>query len=27
LRTAGMPVVDARPEAEILGLGADGLPG
>jgi len=26
-RTAGMPVVDARPEAEILGLGADGLPG
>jgi len=27
LSTAGMPVVDARPEAEILGLGADGLPG
>ena len=26
-RTAGMPVVDARSEAEILGLGTDGLPG
>jgi hypothetical protein len=27
LPTAGMPAVDALPEAEILGLGADGLPG
>lgn len=26
-RTASMPVVDARPEDEILGLGADGSPG
>ena len=26
-RSAGLPVLDARPEAEILGLGADGLPG
>ena len=26
-RSAVLPVVDARPEAEILGLGADGLPG
>ena len=25
-RTAGLPVVDERAEAEILGLGADGLP-
>ena len=25
--SAGLPVLDARPEAEILGLGADGLPG
>jgi hypothetical protein len=27
LRTGSMPVVDARPEDEILGLGPDGLPG
>ncbi|MDZ7589552.1 MAG: hypothetical protein U5L05_02445 [Rubrivivax sp.] len=27
LRTASMPVLDVRPEAEVLGLGADGLPG
>lgn len=26
-RTASLPVLDARLEAEILGLGADGLPG
>jgi plasmid stability protein len=26
-RTARMPVVDARPEDEILGLSPDGLPG
>lgn len=26
-RTAGMPVVDARSEAQILGLGTDGSPG
>lgn len=26
-RAARMPVLDGRPEAEILGLGADGLPG
>ena len=26
-RTAGMPVVDSRSEAEILGLGTDGSPG
>ncbi len=26
-RTARMPVLDMRPEAEILGFGADGLPG
>jgi hypothetical protein len=26
-RAAGLPVVDARTEAEILGLGFDGLPG
>ena len=25
-RSAGLPVVDSRLEAEILGLGADGLP-
>ena len=27
VRTAGIPVVDARSEAEILGLGSDGLTG
>jgi plasmid stability protein len=26
-RTAGLPVVDTRSEAQILGLGPDGLPG
>ena len=26
-RSTGLPVLDQRPEAEILGLGADGLPG
>ena len=26
-RTAGMPVVDSRSEAELLGLGTDGSPG
>ena len=26
VRTAGMAVVDSRPEAQILGLGTDGLP-
>lgn len=26
-RAAGMPVQDQRSEADILGLGADGLPG
>lgn len=26
-RTAGMAVLDQRTEADILGLGADGLPG
>ena len=26
-RVARLPVLDERPEAEILGLGADGLPG
>ena len=26
-RSASLPVLDHRPEAEILGLGADGLPG
>ena len=25
--SASLPVLDLRPEAEILGLGADGLPG
>ncbi len=26
MRTARLPVLDERPETEILGLGADGLP-
>jgi hypothetical protein len=26
-RTASLPVVDTRSEAQILGLNADGLPG
>ncbi len=26
-RSVALPVLDARPEAEIFGLGADGLPG
>ncbi len=26
-RVVGLPVLDARPEAEILGFGSDGLPG